>query len=203
MCFSNLVSLLSFSPQGATKRDNFISSDLLESFAQGAVAIQHAPISPHSPVMLDLKGFHQSAAIYKLRCPKGFVSVKPIGCHKPPPQASWSWSEGCLSNSFGQGYKEWLDNAELDLCALMDLSQDEARNRMGEQWFPVGPRAGLLASEAFDQESSFAHRLHVVWDCISGFARGGSGQVFKQWGARSSCAPAEARIRAEFLQGAL
>ncbi|CAK0844578.1 unnamed protein product, partial [Prorocentrum cordatum] len=111
--------------------DYEIISDELQHFVFSHGPVVEAPIGPHSPVLLEIRGLHADAAVQQLHRTARLPFDRAIGCTPWVPLPAWTWEEGAVPSSPRAAMQEWIRHAEGYLLPLYDLYGDDAQKFAG------------------------------------------------------------------------
>ncbi|CAK0889681.1 unnamed protein product [Prorocentrum cordatum] len=111
--------------------DYAVISDELQQFVFSHGPVVEAPIGPHSPVLLEVRGLHADATVQRLHRAARLPFDRAIGCLPWVPLPAWTWEEGAVPPSPRAAMQEWLRHAGGYLLPLHDLHGDEAQKSAG------------------------------------------------------------------------
>ena len=76
--------------------DFAIVADELQQFVFSHGPVVEAPVGPHSPVLLEVRGLHAGATVQQLHRTARLPFDRAIGCFPWVPPPAWSWEDGAV-----------------------------------------------------------------------------------------------------------
>ena len=90
------------------------------------------PIAPHHPFFINLNSAAEEPTYRHRTKPKAFPVHAPIGCQRAPLKITWKHLAEAVVPDVAAAWKEWITNAETELCHRFDLDlQGEATRYKG------------------------------------------------------------------------
>ena len=91
-----------------------------------------APVWPHTPVALQLRGPKLSIPVHVRTIWAPVPAHRHVGCEQRPAAYEWSWTAGDVESvDLEQAWVEWLGHMEARMCRIFDIAGRGAGNYSG------------------------------------------------------------------------
>ena len=150
-------------PRG--KLDFFVLPLARMCFVEAVEVVEDAPVFPHKPVVLWLRGLGQQPMVPKVIRFKAFPFDVEEGKQVQKPQPTWCWPAGFLPVDLARATEEWFNRAEDELCELHGIQPGQDRPYRGRAKgyrVVLKPLEVIWDAEKWRTVSELTHRARTL-----------------------------------------